>query len=167
MRRYTILALFLMFVASLSDSRVYAGTADETATRGRYLVLIGGCNDCHTPFYSERAGQIPESDWLTGQQVGFLGPWGTSYPSNLRISVDQMDEAQFTARARSEMLPPMPWFNLRAMSDTDLSAIYQFVKSLGSAGVPAPPYVAPGGEPKTPYIVFVPQSGHQETVAAK
>lgn len=30
----------------------------STLERGRYLVTIGGCNDCHTPGYPEAAGQV-------------------------------------------------------------------------------------------------------------
>jgi len=164
MRLYTVSTLLLLLVV-LSSSIGHAETADELIQRGRYLVSISGCNDCHTPNFPERGGQVPEAEWLTGVEIGFRGPWGTSYPSNLRIVASQMNETQFIARARSEMLPPMPWFSLRAMSDADLTAVYQFIKSLGRSGEPAPLYAAPGEKTMTPYIVFVPQSGDQETVA--
>jgi mono/diheme cytochrome c family protein len=133
--------------------------------RGRYLVQIGGCNDCHTPGYPESAGKLPEAGWLVGSPVGFQGPWGTTYPANLRLAVDRMTEAQFLARARSEMRPPMPWFNLRAMTDDDLRAMYRYVRSLGPKGAPAPSYAAPGVKVATPYIVFVPQNLPQQTAA--
>jgi mono/diheme cytochrome c family protein len=68
-----------------------------------------------------------------------------------------MTEAQWLKHARQERLPPMPWFNLRAMTDEDLKAVYAFVRSLGSAGVAVPAYVAPGAKVNTPYFVFVPQ----------
>jgi hypothetical protein len=51
----------------------------------------------------------------------------------------------------------MPWFNLAAMTDADLRAIHRYVRSLGEPGAPAPAYVAPGVEPRTPHFVFVPQ----------
>ena len=127
--------------------------------RGRYVAVIGGCNDCHTPGYPQKGGQVPESEWLTGAPVGFRGPWGTSYPTNLRLRLNAMTEAQWVAYAKKlETRPPMPWFNLRAMSEVDLRAFYKFVKSLGPAGKPAPDYVPPNAEPKTPYIVFVPKA---------
>ena len=66
-----------------------------------------------------------------GQPVGFQGPWGTTYPSNLRLVLGSMTEAQWLQHARQERLPPMPSFNLRAMTDADLKAIYAFVRSLG------------------------------------
>jgi mono/diheme cytochrome c family protein len=126
--------------------------------RGRYLVRTSGCNDCHTAGYPEAAGKLPEGQWLTGSAVGFRGPWGTTYPSNLRLALAPMTEAQWLARARSAMRPPMPWFNLRDMSDDDLTAIYRYVRQLGPAGQPAPAYAAPGQKVDTPFIVFEPQN---------
>ena len=69
-----------------------------------------------------------------------------------------MTHLQWIARARSEMRPPMPWFNLAAMTDDDLKAMYRYVRSLGPKGTPAPDYAAPGQAVNTPYFVFVPQN---------
>jgi len=137
--------------------------AETQIDAGRYLVKIGGCNDCHTPGYVEKlmmTGEaMPESDWLKGADVGFSGPWGVSYPSNLRLSFQNMDEAQFIEMARKgQGRPPMPWPSLQAMSDQDLSAIYAYVHSLGAAGDPAPAALSPGVAPDRPHIAFVPQA---------
>jgi mono/diheme cytochrome c family protein len=154
-------------LAALSAASVQAAQPGQAATieRGRYLVQISGCNDCHTPGYAESAGKLPDADWLVGSPVGFQGPWGTTYPANLRLAIDRMSEDQFLARARSEMRPPMPWFNLRAMTDSDLRAMYWYIKSLSPKGVPAPSYAAPGQKDDTPYFVFVPQNLPQKTAA--
>jgi len=154
-------------LAALSAASVQAGQPGQAATieRGRYIVQTSGCNDCHTPGYPESGGKLPESDWLVGSPVGFQGPWGTTYPANLRLAIDRMSEAQFLARARSEMRPPMPWFSLRAMTDADLRAMYGYIKSLGPKGDPAPSYAAPGQKVDTPYFVFVPQNLPQKTAA--
>ncbi len=40
------------------------------------------------------------------------------------------------------------------MSEQDLRALYQFVKSLGDVGKPAPVYVPPDREPPLPYATF-------------
>jgi len=136
-----------------------ASADDDSISRGRYLVKTSGCNDCHTAGYPEKGGDVPESEWLTGLPIGFQGPWGTSYPANLRRTVANMDEAQFIARSRSQMLPPMPWFSLRDMTDDDVAAIYQYIRSLGPAGELVPLYVPPGQKVSTPFIIFVPQSG--------
>lgn len=50
--------------------------------------------------------------------------------------------------------PPMPWFTLREMRESDLRAIYRFVRHLGPGGKPAPAYVPPDVEPKPPYAQF-------------
>ena len=122
--------------------------------RGKYLVQVAGCNDCHTPGYLETAGEVEESKWLTGTALGWRGPWGTTYAPNLRLSVKDMTADQFVERARSPLRPPMPWFNLRDMRDGDVKAIYAYLKHLGPAGEPAPAYLPPDQEPKGPYVTF-------------
>ena len=78
--------------------------------RGEYLVTIGGCNDCHTPWVMTDKGpapdmsrmlsghpsdvkvtpppieQLAEGGWVwTGfaTNTAFHGPWGTTYAINL------------------------------------------------------------------------------------
>lgn len=46
---------------------------------------IAGCNDCHRPGYIQTGSKVPEKQWLTGDQLGWRGPWGTTYPGNLRL----------------------------------------------------------------------------------
>src|SRR5215510_870857 len=82
------------------------------AKHGRYLVRIAGCNDCHTPGYAPNASKVPEKLWLTGDILGWRGPWGTTYAPNLRLMAASMTQKQFVKRATSpELRPPMPWFN--------------------------------------------------------
>src|SRR5689334_19355477 len=95
----------LSFSASAADSP----SAREAVERGRYLVGVGACHDCHTPGFNEAAGKVPQSQWLVGSSVGFQGPWGTSYPVNLRLYVQNLTEAQWLVRVRQPMRPPMPW----------------------------------------------------------
>lgn len=129
----------------------------RTLERGRYVLSIGGCNDCHTPNYPQSGGKVAAKDWLIGSSVGFQGPWGTTYPANLRLTAQALNESEWIKRARSELRPPMPWFSLRDMRDADLRAMYQYIRSLGAAGQAAPAYVAPGQEVKTPYFEFMPK----------
>lgn len=160
----------LSLVAVLTAGTAGAAGSDaakRTLERGRYLAVIGGCNDCHTAGYPERAGAVPVSDWLTGNAVGFQGPWGTAYPGNLRLLAQSLTEAQWKARARSPMRPPMPWFNLKTMNDADLGAIYQFIRSLGAKGQLAPAYVPPGKPVHAPYIEFVPKKVPQAASAKR
>lgn len=130
----------------------------SSVERGRYLVMIGGCNDCHTAGFAESGGKTPLRHWLKGSPVGFQGPWGTTYPTNLRLGVQAMGEEQWLAHARSAMRPPMPSPSLMAMRDADLRAVYRFIRSLGAAGEPAPAYVPPGQTVNTPVLDFVPRT---------
>jgi mono/diheme cytochrome c family protein len=159
--------LFLCGLASLASASASAVDRSEQVARGRYLVTVSGCNDCHTPGGMEKGPAVPEKEWLTGLPVGFQGPWGTTYPANLRLVINSMSEAQWLQAARQQRLPPMPWYNLRAMTDDDLKAVYAFVRSLGAAGVAVPAYVAPGGKVDTPYFVFVPQVDNKQAAVPR
>lgn len=151
--------------ASTPAEHVFA--ANE-ADAGRYLVKIGGCNDCHTPGYVEGIAMtgkaMPETDWLQGGDIGFSGPWGVSYPSNLRLAFQNMTEEQFLELARAgQGRPPMPWPSLQAMSDKDLKAIYAYINALGPKGEPAPAALSPGVAPDRPHISFAPQPPATQT----
>lgn len=123
--------------------------------RGRYLVQVAGCNDCHTPGYPMRDGAVPVSEWLLGDRLGWQGPWGTTYGANLRLYLAGMSEDQWIQEARRlKRRPPMPWFNLNAMAEDDLRAIYRFARSLGEPGQPAPAYVPPGLPVDGPVVSF-------------
>jgi mono/diheme cytochrome c family protein len=125
-------------------------------SRGRYLVQTAGCNDCHTAGYAPAGGQVEESKWLTGDFIGWRGDWGTTYAANLRLTASKQTAAEFMKRARSPLRPPMPFFNLRAMTDEDVTAIYAYLRRLGPAGKPAPAYVPPDATPSGPYVQFPP-----------
>jgi hypothetical protein len=82
-------------------------SAREREERGRYLVTVLGCNDCHTPLKmtergpepdlsrmlsghpeSIRVAQAPKLDgpWVwagTATNTAFAGPWGITYAANL------------------------------------------------------------------------------------
>jgi len=76
--------------------------------RGRYLVTLAACNDCHTPLKMGANGpepdmsrmlsghpeslamppapQLPAGPWMTvvsATNTAWSGPWGTSYTANL------------------------------------------------------------------------------------
>lgn len=154
-----------LFTAALVAAAIHLpAQAENSLARGRYLVNIGGCNDCHTAGFAQSGGKVPEAEWLKGDGVGFSGPWGVSYPANLRLVVQQMSEAEWRKHARSPRKPPMPWYLLAEMTDQDVNAIYRYIKSLGPAGEPAPVTLAPGQPITTPHIPFVPQP---PAVAAK
>ncbi len=128
----------------------------DLLAHGEYLVRVGGCNDCHTAGYGAAGGKVPKEQWLTGSDQGFLGPWGTTYPSNLRLSVSKMSEADWVAYSGSlHTRPPMPDFMVRDLPEQDRRALHRFISSLGPAGKEAPAYLPPGQAPSPPYFQLV------------
>lgn len=151
--------------ARAASTEIAPATADLLA-QGEYLVRISGCNDCHTAGYAETAGQMAKEQWLLGSPVGWNGPWGTTYASNLRMTIGSMDEAawlQYSGALHAR--PPMPDFMLRAMKEQDRVAIYRFIRSLGTSGQAAPAYMPPGETPPMPYVKWV-LPAPQEPMAA-
>ena len=122
--------------------------------RGRYLLTVGSCNDCHTAGFAPANGNVPEKDWLLGDGgLGLSGPWGTTYATNLRLSLSKMSEDEWVKYAKAlKARPPMPWFNLNQWTDADLRAFYQYVRQLGPAGQPVRQALPPGQAAKPPVI---------------
>lgn len=152
----TIKAFSVSCAVMLTISSTFASTVttDEGyKVRGKYLIAIGGCNDCHTADFALSGGNIPESQWLLGNQLGFRGPWGTTYPVNLRAYFNGLTESEWVTKAKQlKTRPPMPWWALNAMTKEDLTALYKYVRSLDYVKTGVPAFVPPNGVPTTPYI---------------
>jgi mono/diheme cytochrome c family protein len=147
------LAATAVLLATAGASSPPRAPSAATIARGRALVVYGTCNDCHTAGWRDTDGAVPVARWLTGSTVGFRGWWGTSYATNVRLDFQAMSEDRWVQAVRTRAgHPPMVWQDLRQLPDADLRAIYQFVKSLGPAGVAMPAAVEPWREPKPPYI---------------
>ena len=144
----------IILSALLSPALLWAAD-NSMVEHGRYLITITGCNDCHTAGFAASGGQVPESEWLLGDGLGWKGPWGTTYATNLRNFIPAMSEDEWVEYAKTlKARPPMPWFNVNAMKESDLRAMYQFIASLGPKGEDAPAYVPPTEEPQPPFVTF-------------
>jgi hypothetical protein len=114
-RKIGAAALALLGMAGLAacgkTEAATAGTQDRVS-RGKYLVSVLGCNDCHTPLkmgpqgperdYSRllsghpehiKVGEppaVPEPWMMTMVSTGtaFAGPWGTTFAMNLTPDVN-------------------------------------------------------------------------------
>ena len=129
--------------------------ADQLA-RGKYLSIVGGCIDCHTPgtFY----GAQDTTRNLSGSELGWTGPWGTTYPRNLtpdpetglgKYSAEDIVRAIRAGQRLdgSAMLPPMPWPNYAQMTDEDLLALATYLKAIPAVSHKVPDRLAPGIKP--------------------
>lgn len=143
-------------------------TRAEQIERGKYLVTIGGCHDCHTPwiihpdgkpgpdmtralsghpqdFVIKAANEFKSDRWGWAgapTNTAFSGPWGVSFAANLSPDVHTgtgiwtFDIFKNTIRngrhwgVARPLLPPMPWFNYREMTDEDLEAVFVYTRTL-------------------------------------
>jgi mono/diheme cytochrome c family protein len=150
-----VLVICLSSALAIGTASAAQPAKKEEVQRGRYLVRIGGCNDCHTPGYAMKNGEVEEKLWLTGDKLGWSGPWGTTYPVNLRLFMAGMSQEKWVKHARTMTpRPPMPWYDIRPMTDGDLKAIYAYIRSLGPSGEAAPQFVPPGTKPAGPVVQF-------------
>lgn len=166
-----------------------AAAAQTPAERGKYLTLVGGCNDCHTPKTLGPNG--PEADMsreLSGHPAGekippvprtliadgekgfgtvvnnnltaWTGAWGISYAMNLtpdkatglgswteQMFVDALRTGKHQGTGRA-ILPPMPWYWYRFMTDEDLKAVYAYLQSLPPINNPIPDPTPPDKVPR-------------------
>jgi mono/diheme cytochrome c family protein len=102
--------------------------------RGKYLVTIAGCSDCHTP---QNKGQgIPGLEFAGGFVLE--GPWGRVASANITpdpTGIPYYDEALFVQMMRTGYVKArvinqiMPWTDLRNLTDEDLKAMYAYVRT--------------------------------------
>jgi mono/diheme cytochrome c family protein len=114
--------------------------AQDPVARGKYLAVIGGCTDCHTPGYF--FGKPDEKRYLGGSEVGFEIPGlGVFHGSNLtpdketglgNWSTDEIVTAlQTGVRPDKRILAPiMPWKALAQLTKDDAFALVAFLKSI-------------------------------------
>lgn len=145
-------------LGTVMAASVAAGAAEVSVERGAQVAITAGCHDCHTLGYLESGGKLDPAAALKGTPLGWQGPWGTTYAANLRlVAKDKGSEDGFVQYAKTfQARPPMPFFNVHAMDESDIRSLYQYIVSLGEPGEGVPEYVPPGQEPKTPYIVIAP-----------
>jgi len=133
--------------------------------RGKVIAVVSGCHDCHTPGLMYGAPDFTRA--LSGSEVGWLGPWGTSYARNLtpdpetglgRYTAEQIVAALKGGRRLDggPMLPPMPWQNLASYSDEDLHALAVYLLSLPPVKHAVPDVVPPGKNPAGPVFTMPP-----------
>jgi mono/diheme cytochrome c family protein len=150
--------LVLGLAALLSASfGIAAQAADPQVERGKYLVELGGCNDCHTAGYF--VGHPDMTHYLGGSDVGFGIPGvGVFVGRNLTPDQEtgigtwtaQQIVAAITTGKRPDgriLAPIMPWRGLSALTQQDALAIAAFLKSLPPVSNKVPGPFGPDEQP--------------------
>ena len=118
------------------DSPVPQPDVSTPEKRGRYLVTIAACADCHTP--QDAHGQPQPGMDFSG---GFVldGPWGRVASANITpdaSGISYYDEATFRTAIRTgfvgarKLNQVMPWHVYRGMTDEDIAAVFAYVRNL-------------------------------------
>jgi cytochrome c553 len=146
-------------VARPAELKSQQPAANAMVERGRYLVGITGCHDCHSP---KTKGMTPDlSRALSGRPAttappsatkdevhasldltAWTGPWGQSVASNLTPDPatgigNRYTEASFLQTMRTgkkpngtPVQPPMPAEVYQNMTDEDLRAIWAYLRTV-------------------------------------
>lgn len=147
--------------------------ADEAEiARGKYLVTIAGCNDCHTPGYF--FGKPDMGRFLGGSEVGFeipglgvfVGPNLTPDPTGLGDWTNEQIVTALQTGMRPDgrqLAPIMPWHAFANLTKEDVTAIAAFLKSIPPVSNEVPDPVGPGETVSTFMLRILPPG---ETAAA-
>lgn len=139
----------LAAMAFLTAASATMAANDDQVARGKYLVSVIGCNDCHTP--GALTGKPQMDKFLGGSDVGFEIPGlGVFVGANLtpddetglgKWSVDEIVTAFTTGKTPSgrELAPVMPYMNFANLTHDDAVAIAEYLKT-----IPAIKHKVPG-----------------------
>jgi len=104
--------------------------------------------------------KLENTPWFaaTAGMTAWSGPWGISYAANLtpdqNTGLGIWTEEMFVRALRigkhmgasRDILPPMPWQNIAALSDEDLKAIFAYLRSIPAIQNHVPAPAVSGGE---------------------
>jgi mono/diheme cytochrome c family protein len=114
------------------------------ATRGAYLIRLGGCVTCHTD------PGTPDAQLAGNRSAGLKTPFGTFYPPNITSSksagIGSWSEAEF-ARALSDgegpqghLYPAFPYDSYTLMSDQEVADLYAALMQTAPVDTPSTPH---------------------------
>jgi mono/diheme cytochrome c family protein len=113
---------------------VPASSDSSPLERGRYLVHVAHCINCHTP-RDEKGKPLPGMEFAGGADIDGFGvasanitpdPSGIGYYDE-RLFIRTLRTGHVGARP---LRPPMPWWVFRNMSDSDLKAIFTYLRTV-------------------------------------
>jgi mono/diheme cytochrome c family protein len=145
-----------------------ATDAAAKVARGKYLVAIMSCTDCHTP--GALMGQPNMAKFLGGSDVGFFQPgvgyfYGPNLTSDQETGLGKWREDEIVTVLRTGkrpdgriLSPIMPWMSFATLTDDDANAIAAYLKSLPPISNKVIGPFGPNETPTGPYqAVTMPQ----------
>jgi len=158
----TLSALALASISTMTELK-----ADEAQiARGKYLVTIGGCSDCHTP--GTFLGHPDKDKFLGGSDVGFAIPGlgvfpGRNLTPDKQTGLGSWTDAEIvkamTTGVRPDgrtLAPIMPYMALSELTPTDTQAIVAFLRSIKPVANAVPGPFGPNEKPSVLVMTIVP-----------
>ena len=120
--------------------------SSDTLAYGKYLVSIAPCSDCHTPM-DDKGQPIPGMDFAGGFTM-LVPSGGTVRSANItpdpetgignwtkeafveRFKMYDSPDARMMEVARGSFNTVMPWTEFAGMSEYDLGAIYEYLRTV-------------------------------------
>lgn len=124
----------------LSALSLTARADDATVARGKYLVTISGCSDCHTPGHF--LGHPDMARYLGGSDVGFAIPGlgvfvGPNLTPDKETGLGDWTAAEIVTAITTGVKPDgrilapiMPWQSFAHLTPVDAMAIAEYLRSL-------------------------------------
>jgi mono/diheme cytochrome c family protein len=137
--------LLVKFAPKPCDGVVKTPDPHDSVAYGHYLTTIGGCYECHTP-HDDHNELVAEKPFAGGWEM--KGPWGRNFTANLTPSpgtyMSHATREEFIGRFKSfasidvTTAPDapvghntvMPWLSFAGMTENDLGAIYDYLKTV-------------------------------------
>jgi mono/diheme cytochrome c family protein len=150
--------------ATLGGLSATAGAGDPRIERGKYLVAVISCTDCHTN--GSLAGKPDVAHFLGGSDIGFAIPGlGYFYGPNLTPDPETglgnwTREQIVTAITRGErpdgriLAPIMPWHSFGQMTPEDAEAMAAYLQSLAPVKHKVPGPFGAEQKPTAPYLTL-------------
>ncbi len=149
--------------AMVTGTQAFSGSAGDEISRGKYLVGVIGCADCHSPHTTDGALDLPNAfSGGMGFEVPGLGVYWAPNLTPASSGLGAWSEAEIVQAIRTgtrpdgrKLIPIMPWTFYADLTDDDVTAIARYLKSLAPIenAVPAP--IGPGEAAPAPYLALV------------
>lgn len=157
---------FALVTAAILSMPLPATADDPQIERGKYLVIVGGCSDCHTP--GTFLGHPDMTRFLGGSDVGFAIPGlgvfvGPNLTPDKETGLGNWTNEQiviaFTTGKRPDgrvLAPIMPWMALSQLTSSDAEAIAAYLKSIPAVKNPVHGPFGPDEKPSVLVFTIVP-----------
>jgi mono/diheme cytochrome c family protein len=176
MRRAVYVAIAGACAIAAAATLLSRAHADAQVERGKYLVVLAGCNDCHTPGFF--LGKPDMARYLGGSDVGFeipgLGVFnGRNITPDKETGIGAWTDEQIAAAITTgkrpdgrQLAPIMNYASFTYLTKEDVAAIVAYLRSVPAVNNHVPGPFKPG-EKVSIFTFRVLPPGEMAAAAAK